>query len=308
MGERATCQPCESSKYPEASDLAEYSREVRASGGAIGFGYTQPMNVLALDSTTPGGSIALHVDNSEAGLFVGQPELTWSARLPGDILRLLAAHSMRPGDVDVFAVNTGPGSLTGLRVGLSTVQGLAMATGRPVAPVSVFEAVAEDAWSTPSAAFAPMNQNADAEGRAPGKGLLGIWLNAMRGEVFTSVFDITGAGADAWRELEPAAVATPAQAAAAWRQTYGTRLVFVEGDVTDDALTAHLRTGLPQIRMRQRPALATAVARIAGRWAQRGRLVAPHAVQPVYVRQPDAVLARARREQAAEPPAQRDRP
>lgn len=53
-------------------------------------------------------------------------------RLPSDILRALAAVSLRSDEVDVWAVASGPGSFTGLRIGIATVQGFALANGARV--------------------------------------------------------------------------------------------------------------------------------------------------------------------------------
>ncbi|MGE3841899.1 MAG: tRNA (adenosine(37)-N6)-threonylcarbamoyltransferase complex dimerization subunit type 1 TsaB, partial [Vicinamibacterales bacterium] len=248
-----------------------------------------------LDSTTPGGSLALRVGTAEASVRLGQPTRPWSERLPGDALALLAEHGLDARGVDCFAVNTGPGSLTGLRVGLATIQGLAFATGRPVVAVTAFEAVAEDALlsasGSPTAAWL-------GDSTCRGGQRLGIWLNAMRGEVFTSVFELDPAlPDDPWRELEPASVGDPSLAAVLWRDRHGDNLL-IEGDF-DDGLAAPLNEAFPSARLRARPPLAAAVASVAHRRARQGRTARPHAVQPLYVRLPDAVLARNRKEQAA---------
>ena len=63
-------------------------------------------------------------------------------RLPGELAALLERESVALQEIDCFAVATGPGSFTGLRVGIATMQGLAMATGRPLIGVSAFDALA----------------------------------------------------------------------------------------------------------------------------------------------------------------------
>jgi tRNA threonylcarbamoyladenosine biosynthesis protein TsaB len=65
-----------------------------------------------------------------------------SQRLLGMIDRLLTDSGCSIGDIDLFAVSLGPGSFTGLRVGISTAQGLALAAGRQIAGIPTLEALA----------------------------------------------------------------------------------------------------------------------------------------------------------------------
>ena len=100
------------------------------------------MLILALDTTTRGGSLALAHDGHLLEVLVGDPALTHAERLPEAIGGLLASHRVGVADIDLFAVAAGPGSFTGLRVGIATVQGLAFSTRRPVATVSALDALA----------------------------------------------------------------------------------------------------------------------------------------------------------------------
>src|ERR687895_1137349 len=102
------------------------------------------MLVLALDTTTRQGSVALARDGALLATYVGDAAITHGERLPGDLVRVLDAHGLRVSDVDVFAVAAGPGSFTGLRVGIATLQGLALANARPLVGVSALDAI-EDA-------------------------------------------------------------------------------------------------------------------------------------------------------------------
>jgi tRNA threonylcarbamoyladenosine biosynthesis protein TsaB len=97
--------------------------------------------VLAVDTTTPRASVAL----VDAEAVLG--EVRWiseshSERLMPAIAFLMSGQSVSPRELDGFAVATGPGSFTGLRVGLSTVQGLALAAGRPSVGVSSLDVLA----------------------------------------------------------------------------------------------------------------------------------------------------------------------
>src|SRR5262245_9861929 len=109
------------------------------------------MRVLALDTTTRAGSIALVEDDRVVAERRGNPSRTHGERRPGEIASLLADHGCRTSDVDIFAVASGPGSFTGLRVGIATIQGLAFVHRRRIAAVSALEALAQVATADDSA-------------------------------------------------------------------------------------------------------------------------------------------------------------
>jgi tRNA threonylcarbamoyladenosine biosynthesis protein TsaB len=99
------------------------------------------MVVLALDTTTRQGSAAVTRDGALVGTLRGDASVTHGERLPGDLVRLLEAHDLCVADVDLFAVAAGPGSFTGLRIGIATQQGLALAHNRPLVGVSALDAI-----------------------------------------------------------------------------------------------------------------------------------------------------------------------
>lgn len=244
--------------------------------------------LLALDTTTPPGSLALVLPD---GTCVEQPgdARPFGEQLPAAALALLARHGSRLSDVDVFAVATGPGSLTGLRVGMATVQGLAFAAGRPCVGVSVFDALT---WAWLSGSSSP----------AAGA-VFGVWLDARRDEVFTSLVRRRAAALEGGatldelvEPLEGPSVGTPESRVAAWRPLVeaAARSVVVCGTRVERDL-ALLATVGPGVGRADAPAgLAAAVAAVAVREAARGRTVAPHALHPLYVRRPDVELARER--------------
>src|SRR4051794_3402946 len=124
------------------------------------------MRVLALDTTTRAGSVALVVGNDVVAERIGDPARSHAERLPGDLLALLHDHGLTPSEIDVFAVASGPGSFTGLRIGIATIQGLAVGCHRRVVPVSTLEALA----------------HAGSTELAPGV-MVAAWLDAHRREV-----------------------------------------------------------------------------------------------------------------------------
>jgi tRNA threonylcarbamoyladenosine biosynthesis protein TsaB len=105
------------------------------------------MKVLAIETSTMLGGVAI-MDERQG--FVAEIRLnvkaTHSERLMAVIDEVLKRSSLEIGGIDLFAISIGPGSFTGLRIGLSTVKGLAFATGKPVASVPTLEALA---WNFP---------------------------------------------------------------------------------------------------------------------------------------------------------------
>ena len=163
-------------------------------------------------------------------------------------------------DVDLFAVATGPGSFTGLRIGIATMQGLAFAAGKPLVGVSGFDALAR-------------------LGRAPA---VATWVDAWRGEVFAARYEHDV-------ELESPTVAKPAALLA----RVSTPTLFI-GDaipVYSDLIRSTLRN-LALIAEPPTPALAGTIALIATDLARNGVCPDPDAIRPLYIRRPDAELAR----------------
>ncbi len=100
------------------------------------------MIVLALDTTTRTGSVAVVATGEVRWEGTGDPRLTHGERLPGELMTALHGAAVDLASVDLFAVAAGPGSFTGLRVGIAAMQGLAVATGRQIVPVSTLAALA----------------------------------------------------------------------------------------------------------------------------------------------------------------------
>lgn len=101
------------------------------------------MKVLALETATLAGSIAI-VDDIEGliGEVKVSVKIAHSERLMPSIEWLLKASGISIKEIDAFAVSIGPGSFTGLRIGLTTAKGFAFATGRPLVPVRTLDAFA----------------------------------------------------------------------------------------------------------------------------------------------------------------------
>ena len=105
------------------------------------------MKILAIETSTLLGGAALADDSS--GLIAEirlNVKSTHSERLMTEVDHLLSRSGLKVSEIDVFAVSVGPGSFTGLRIGVSTVKGLSYATGRPIVTIPTLEAFA---WSFP---------------------------------------------------------------------------------------------------------------------------------------------------------------
>ena len=100
------------------------------------------MKLLAVESATLSGGVALLDGDRLLGEITLNIAITHSERLMSAVDRLLADCGLGPADLDGLAVSVGPGSFTGLRVGLATVKALAMALDLPVAPVPTLDALA----------------------------------------------------------------------------------------------------------------------------------------------------------------------
>ena len=176
------------------------------------------MRVLALDTTTRAGSVALVDDDRVVEEVSGDPSRTHAERLPGEILALLGRHGLAVSDVDVFAVASGPGSFTGLRIGIATIQGLAFASGRPVVAVSALEALAQ----------------LGSAGLQPGA-LVAAWMDAHRREVFAALYLVAAEPvfkAERLREIDGPTVGDPAGMLARWAERMAGTPTWFIGDGT----------------------------------------------------------------------------
>jgi tRNA threonylcarbamoyladenosine biosynthesis protein TsaB len=225
--------------------------------------YPIPMRILALDTTTRGGSVALVDDGAVIGERAGDASRAQAERLPGDLMTLLDEARVPLDAVDVFAVAVGPGSFTGVRVGIATMQGLAFAEGKPLVGISALDAL-------------------HAVGRTSGAERIATWIDAWRGEVYAALYEDGEAS-------EAASVERPDQILA----RIGTRPTLFIGDGAG-TYAEEIRGQHPQAAVADppHPLLATTIARLAATEVRAGHHPPPHAIRALYVRRPDAELAR----------------
>jgi len=127
------------------------------------------MKILSIETSTMLGGVAI-IDET-AGLIAEtrlNVKTTHSERLMTAVNNTLIQSEMDLDEIDVFGVAIGPGSFTGLRIGLSTVKGLSYATGKPVVTVPTLDAFA---WNFPCSAYPVC-----------------LMLDARKGEVYAAVY------------------------------------------------------------------------------------------------------------------------
>jgi tRNA threonylcarbamoyladenosine biosynthesis protein TsaB len=220
----------------------------------------------ALAELAPGGEVRHLASSTErAPATAGGGH---GARLPQALVELLRARAFELGDVEGWAVGLGPGSFTGLRIGLATVKGLAWARQRPLAGASSLAAMALEA--------AP----------AAGEGAILLpLLDAKKGEVYAGFYRATAGGVE---PLQPEAALAPeplAERARALLAAHGRRpLAFGEGY---EAFASRLAGQVDRLEGVSRQPSAFAIARLAapalaagGFDAQRLFALEPHYVRP----------------------------
>jgi tRNA threonylcarbamoyladenosine biosynthesis protein TsaB len=233
------------------------------------------MRVLALDSTTQAGSVALVEDDRIVEERLGDGLRTHAERLPLDLLALVDAHHIAISDIDLYAVASGPGSFTGLRIGIATVQGLAVVHGRQVFAVSALEALAHAATAA-----------------APAGTVIAVWMDAHRRDVFAAAYRVTAAplfSAGRLAEVDAPSVDAPASILRRWTAQWPALPAIFVGDGAE-LFGSDIQQATPGARVLPPPVIAGTIGRLAVERASEA--VHPAAIRPLYVRRPDAEIAR----------------
>jgi tRNA threonylcarbamoyladenosine biosynthesis protein TsaB len=219
------------------------------------------MLMLGVDTSGKDGSIALvefEHGNARTLEVVALEGGTFSAQLVPQISDALNRHRLSRRDIDGFAIVSGPGSFTGLRVGLAAIKALAEVLQKPIAAVSLLEAVV----------------------RASGtQGDVGAALDASRGEVYTADFQVS-------RQLTTAQsqqLLTLADFASA---NTGRQIITPDAKIADFIREKGLR-----VTQVDRPRADT-IARLGFEKIQVGDVVSPESLDANYFRRSDAEVKR----------------
>lgn len=224
------------------------------------------MLILAIDTSGPSGGITLA--EADAGSFrvIESAAIaggTFSAQLIPTLAALLKKHGYGVKDIGGFAAASGPGSFTGLRVGLSAIKGLAETLHKPIATVSVLETLAS---------------LADRDGK------IAAAMDAGRKEVFLGLYQASGENSDHTLLMQREELLTQQDFLA----TLGTERPAVI--VTSDAALAELSSASHSaVLVVTRPG-SEVIARLGAEKLLAGETVSVEALDANYLRRSDAEI------------------
>jgi tRNA threonylcarbamoyladenosine biosynthesis protein TsaB len=218
------------------------------------------MLLLATDTSGKNGSIALaRCGPEDACNVIAVVPLaggTFSAQLVPQIAALLHKHGFSKQDIGAFAVASGPGSFTGLRVGLAAIKALAEVLGKPIAAVSLLEAIAISAGP---------------------RGKVTAVLDAGRGEIFLGEYEVGESGAHLIGER----LVTRGE----WLASAGESLEATPDRTLAEAAQAR------GLRVKEvEPPRSDAIARLGWKKIRAGETVEVDALEANYIRRSDAEI------------------
>ena len=225
------------------------------------------MLLLAVDTSGKHGSIALARccpgDGWDVIEVVPLEGGTFSAQLVPQIATLLGKHSLGKLDIGGLAVVSGPGSFTGLRIGLSVIKALGDVLGKPIAAVSLLQAMA-------------------ASGQSRGR-VIAV-LDAGRGEVYAGEYEVDTSGAHVvserllgWAELMESGA--------------GSVIVAADPGLADAARNAGLRVAGLRVEEIELPR-SDVIARLGWQKIQAGEIVSPEDLEANYLRRSSEIFSR----------------
>jgi tRNA threonylcarbamoyladenosine biosynthesis protein TsaB len=234
------------------------------------------MLILAFDTTGPHGSASLFREAEQVGEVRSSGQTNYSVALFEMVSRLLDSANFNLADVEIFAAATGPGSFTGIRVGLAAAQAWAKAFGRPVCGVSVLEAMVNAAQ--------------------PGATIAVPLLDARRAEFYLGVFrrEVTGEGPEFRFSLSGEGMVMNAAGVASLAEHVvsggDAETVFIlrENDEAAFELSKQLPASLNWGRVSSY--LSASIARVAWQSARAGQLQQPEELDAWYIRRSDAEI------------------
>ena len=227
------------------------------------------MLTLALDTSTAAGSIAVQRNSEPIRCFLGDGNTTHGQRLPGDALKLLNTIDATINQVERYVVAIGPGPFTGLRVGIATTQGFAIANDKLVVPISTLDVTA---W------IHRVESTCDEK--------ILVLLDAHRGEVFANLYD-SGGG----ETITTPVVGTAEDVLKSLSGTFSNEHVVVVGNGAHHAKRVGIQF-FRAFRFGSECSMSIAEGMLTMIANTYHAPIKPHRLSPLYIRKPDAVLAR----------------
>ncbi len=224
------------------------------------------MLILGIETSTKTGSVAVVSEDGVIAQYSLNIEVTHSERLMSTVDRVLKDTGLAIAEFGGFAVAIGPGSFTGLRIGLSTVKGLAFAAGKPVAAVPTLQALA---WNLPYAAY-PVCPMLDAR-----KNEVYAALYSFDRTVFTQLMPETTIPIRELAGRISGKTVFTGEAAHLFRAE-------IENQFGSAALFAPFAAALPS---------AATVAKLGLDMIKNGKETDPDSLTPLYIRRPEAEVA-----------------
>ena len=254
--------------------------------------------VLGLDTSTSIASLAL-IAGGKVAAAVERPVTSHGAALPGALDELIRAAGVTIGDVGAIAVGIGPGSFTGLRIGISYAKGIAMASGCALIGVPSFDAMALAALERnnterergPDIRRGSQSRRTDVPHPNPpptnggGNKLVCVVVDARKGEVYTALYRVVADGLEKLAEETVVALEHLAS-----RITED--VMFVGDDRAKDAAAlvesrgyrvTVFETGMLDLR-------GVCVAALGGAQFARGETDRAASIEPLYIRTPEATF------------------
>lgn len=236
------------------------------------------MNILALETSAKAVSAAVSGDGKILAAGYLDAGLTHSRTLMPIVEGLLSNSGVKAADLDAIAVSAGPGSFTGIRIGVSAAKGLAFALEKPAAAVSTLAALARNA------AFAG--------------GLIVCAMDARQKQIYNALFASDG---ETLTRLTPDRAVSLADLAKELTDDHRAKIIVGDGArLCLDALTAAgvsgCRLAPPHLVMQNAMSVALEAEEIAGN----GGLVSAQELAPVYLRPPQALTLKERKQKSME--------
>lgn len=236
------------------------------------------MIILGIDTSTNQGSVAIAEDGkllSESFLLLNS---SYSKTLINSLDDLLKKCKIGINDIDGFAVSIGPGSFTGLRIGLSTCKGFNLATGKPIVPVGTLDAITES--------FFPDSGFLNSALRTPHSELLLCpIIDAKKGEVYASLYKYEKG---VIKKLEDDMAVNPEKLC---QKINEPAIFFGDGIKSYGDFIKDKLKGLAYFyNDAQKNSVAASIALLGGKKMERGDIEDSTALKPKYIRRSEAEI------------------